>query len=70
MRQDIRPDSIDDTDNFGLCGILDVSEFHHHRINPSEVFALERSNMNGIEKLRVKPEGMFLETGETASRGP
>jgi len=28
---------------------LDVSEFHHHRINHSEVFVYEKNHINGIE---------------------
>jgi transposase len=32
MRQRILPDSVVYTDNFGSYDILDVSEFHHHRI--------------------------------------
>lgn len=35
MRQRILPDSVVYTDNFGSYDILDVSEFHHHRINYS-----------------------------------
>jgi transposase len=49
IRQRIKPDSIVYTDSFGSYDILDVSEFHHHRINHSEVFALERNHINGIE---------------------
>jgi transposase len=29
--------------------VLDVSEFHHLRINPSKLFADQRNNINGIE---------------------
>ena len=32
IRQRIKPDSIVYTDSFGSYDILDVSEFHHHRI--------------------------------------
>jgi transposase len=49
IRQRIRPDSIVYTDSFGSYDVLDVSEFHHHRINHSEVFAVERNHINGIE---------------------
>lgn len=49
IRQRIKPDSIVYTDSFGSYDILDVSEFHHHRINHSEVFAAERNHINGIE---------------------
>src|ERR1700753_3524119 len=39
IRQRIEPDSIVYTDSFGSYDVLDVSEFHHHRINHSEKFA-------------------------------
>lgn len=41
IRQPIKSDSIVYTDSFGSYDILDVSEFHHHGINHSEVL---RSN--------------------------
>jgi transposase len=49
IRERVRPDSIVYTDSFASYDVLDVSEFHHHRINHSEVFALERNHINGIE---------------------
>jgi transposase len=49
IRQRIQPDSIVYTDSFGSYDILDVSEFHHHRINHSQAFAAERNHINGIE---------------------
>jgi transposase len=49
IRARIRPDSIVYTDSFRSYDVLDVSEFHHERINHSEVFALERNHINGIE---------------------
>jgi transposase len=49
IRQRIEPDSIVYTDSFGSYDVLDVSEFHHHRINHSEKFAAGRNHINGIE---------------------
>ena len=49
MRERIRPDSIVYTDSFRSYDILDVSEFHHHRINHSEIFADAHNHINGIE---------------------
>ena len=49
IRQRIEPDSVVYTDSFRSYDILDVSEFHHHRINHSEKFAVERNHINGIE---------------------
>jgi transposase len=48
IRQRIGPDSIVSADSLGSCEFLDVSEFHHRRINHSEVFANERNPINGI----------------------
>jgi transposase len=49
MRDRIRPDSIVYTDSFRSYDVLDVSEFHHHRINHSELFADAHNHINGIE---------------------
>ena len=49
MERMIRPDSILYTDGFSSYDALDVSDFHHVRINHSERFVDERSHINGIE---------------------
>ena len=49
IRERIQPDSIVYTDSFGSYDALDVSEFHHERINHSEIFVDERKHINGIE---------------------
>ena len=49
IRDKVRPDSIVYTDSFGAYDVLDVSEFHHVRINPSELFADDANHINGIE---------------------
>lgn len=49
IRERIRPDSIVYTDSFRSYDVLDVSEFHHHRINHSELFADAHNHINGIE---------------------
>jgi len=49
IRQRIKPDSLVFTDSFGAYDVLDISEFHHQRINHSEVFATGRNHINGIE---------------------
>ena len=43
MERMIRPDSIVYTDGFSSYDALDVSDFHHVRINHSERFVDERS---------------------------
>jgi len=49
IRERIKPDSIVYTDSFRSYDVLDVSEFHHHRINHSELFADANNHINGIE---------------------
>lgn len=49
IRNKIKPDSIVYTDCYGAYNALDVSEFHHKRINHSYVFAREKNHINGIE---------------------
>ena len=50
IRQKIKPDSIVYTDYYRSYNALDVSGFHHHRINHSTHFAEPgRNHINGIE---------------------
>lgn len=50
IRQKIVPDSVVYTDCYRSYNALDVSEFHHHRINHSTHFAEKKHNhINGIE---------------------
>jgi transposase len=50
IKQKIVPDSIVYTDCYASYNALDVSGFHHHRINHSTHFAEQKSNhINGIE---------------------
>lgn len=50
IRDKIVPDSIVYTDSYAVYDVLDVSEFHHHRINHSEAFVANGHNhINGIE---------------------
>ena len=45
----IKPDSVVYTDTYRSYDALDVTEFHHHRINHSELFADKKNHINGIE---------------------
>ena len=45
----IKPDSVVYTDAYHSYDALDVSEFHHHRINHSDVFVDQKNHINGIE---------------------
>ena len=49
LEQKVVPDSIVYTDSLGTYNVLDVSDFHHVRINHSELFAEGRNHINGIE---------------------
>ena len=50
IRRKILPDSVVYTDSYRSYNALDVSEFHHHRINHSTHFAEKKFNhINGIE---------------------
>lgn len=45
----IRADSIVYTDCWQACNAIDVTQFHHFRINHSELFADKQNHINGIE---------------------
>ena len=49
LEERIVPDSIVYTDSLSSYNVLDVSGFHHVRINHSEKFSEERNHINGIE---------------------
>ncbi len=49
IEQKVQPDSIVYTDTFRSYNALDISEFHHMRINHSELFADQGNHINGIE---------------------
>ncbi len=49
IHEKVEPDSIVYTDTFGAYNALDVSDFHHQRINHSKLFADDRNRINGIE---------------------
>jgi len=45
----IKPDSVVYTDSYSAYNALDVSRFHHHRINHSTHFGEGKNHINGIE---------------------
>ena len=49
IQEKVRPDSIVYTDTFRSYNALDVSAFHHLRINHSRLFASRHNHINGIE---------------------
>lgn len=49
IQEKVTPDSIVYTDYFRSYNALDVSAFHHRRINHSKLFARGKNHINGIE---------------------
>jgi transposase len=49
IQEKVEPESIVYTDTFRAYKTLDVSDFHHRRINHSKLFADNRNHINGIE---------------------
>ena len=49
IEERVEPDSIVYTDMFWAYNALDVSDFHHHRIDYSRLFAKQGNHINGIE---------------------
>jgi transposase len=49
IAEKVTPDSIVYTDYFRSYNALDVSNFHHRRINHSKLFARGKNHINGIE---------------------
>jgi transposase len=49
IKEKVKPDSIVYTDTWRSYNALDVSDFHHERINHSVEFADEKNHINGIE---------------------
>jgi transposase len=47
----LKPDSIVYIEGYQSYDALDVSDFHHHRIDHSESFADEKNHINGIENV-------------------
>ncbi|SUT86819.1 Transposase and inactivated derivatives [Actinobacillus ureae] len=61
IKRKIKPDSWVYTDTYRSYDALDVSEFHHERINNSEIFAERENHINGIENFwsQAKPSECF-----------
>jgi transposase-like protein len=62
IRQKMRPDSVVYTDSFPAYDILDVSEFHHARINHRERFVDRQRHINGIENFRNQQNAICATT--------
>ena len=49
IRERIEPDSVVYTDSYRSYDVLDVSEFHHRRVNHRKTFVNRINHINGIE---------------------
>jgi len=49
IKRKVIPDSIVYSDSWRAYNALDISGFHHFRINHSELFADQKNHINGIE---------------------
>ena len=49
IKRKVIPDSIVYSDSWRAYNALDISDFHHFRINHSELFADQQNHINGIE---------------------
>jgi transposase len=49
IQEKVTPDSVVYTDYFRSYNALDLSDFHHRRINHSRLFARGKNHINGIE---------------------
>ena len=49
LQEKVEPDSIVYTEALGVYNALDVSDFHHRRINHSKRFTMRQNHINGIE---------------------
>jgi len=64
IREKVTPDSIVYTDCFTAYDVLDVSEFHHKRVNHRKTFVTKRgSHINGIETPHLRGDRL-LEPGQ------
>ena len=58
IEEQVGPDSIVCTDTFKAYNALDVSCFHHHRINHNRLFAKQGNYINGIGTLGARQNGI------------
>lgn len=60
----IKPDSWVYTDTYRSYDALDVSKFHHERINHSKLFAVKQNHINGIENFWSQAKRILLKYNE------
>ena len=70
IKAKVKLDSVVYTDTYVTYDSLDVSGFHHHRINHRQAFAAKGGNhINGIEKL-LEPDQASLAKIQRHSQAP
>ena len=60
IKQKVVPDSIVYTDSWHSYNVLDVSDFHHVRINHSKLFAEGRNHINRIENFWNQESAIYV----------
>ena len=61
----VQPDSIVYTDSYRSYDVLDITDFHHMRINHSKLFVDKQNHINGIEKFATRPCGSGTRPSDT-----
>ena len=56
IEEKVTPDSIVYTDTFRSYNALDISDFHHRRIDHSKLFSQKQNHINGIENFWNQPK--------------
>ena len=62
IKMEIAPDSIVHADSYRSYNTLDVSGFHHHRINHSKRFGDGKNHINGTENFWSRGNGCCANT--------
>jgi len=66
----VQPDSIVYTDSYRSYDVLDITDFHHYRINHSKLFADRHNHINGIcENTTAYPKKTSICSSKSASGG-
>ena len=66
IEEKVTPDSIVYTDTFRSYNALDISDFHHRRIDHSKLFSQKQNHINGIENFWNQPKRCLLYTSDAA----
>jgi len=56
---EVQPDSTVYTDSYRSYDVLDITNFHHYRINHSKLFVDKQNHINSIENFGIKLKGIY-----------